>query len=58
MLRDVPNISNAFVKEGFDPPICNHIRNVNKQALQNVCNADEEVRGDGVALPESMMALK
>jgi hypothetical protein len=58
MLRDVLNISNAFAKEGFDPPICNRIRNVNKQALQDVCNADEEVRGDGVTLPESTMALK
>jgi hypothetical protein len=33
MLRDVPNISNAFDKEGFDPPICNHIRNVNTSFL-------------------------
>ena len=29
-----------------------------QQALQDVCNADEEVRGDGVALPESTTALK
>jgi hypothetical protein len=33
MLRDVPNILNAFHKEGFDPPICNHIRNVNTSFL-------------------------
>ena len=29
-----------------------------QQALLDVCNADEEVRGDGVALPESTTALK
>jgi hypothetical protein len=23
MLRDDPNISNAFARKGFDPPICN-----------------------------------
>jgi len=29
MLRDVPNISDTFAKEGFDPSICNRVRDVN-----------------------------
>ena len=30
MLRDVSNISNTFAKEGFDPSIFNHVRDVNR----------------------------
>jgi hypothetical protein len=38
MLRDVLNISNAFAKEGFDPPICNRIRNVNSNSMMDSQN--------------------
>jgi hypothetical protein len=55
MLRDVPNIFNAFAKEGFDPPICNRIRNVNTCVVALKWRATQRCLAISVACTRSLI---